>query len=379
MPAFAHGALITVATLLVMAPASAAEVDKAALQSVVDGVQAATPAIPSISATILSPRHGLDWTGVSGAETQGGTPVKTARPFRIASTTKPFVAATVLRLVERGRIGLMQPIGELVSAETAALLRGGGHDPAAIRLRHLLEHTAGLPDHAQMQAYVEKILANPAHRWTAAEQIALAMNGTKPLAAPGELFSYSDTGYVILGEVVERATGKPLAAAVRAEVLKGTGTSSTWWERAEAAPRGAQAPVHQYLGTIDTAGWDPSFDLYGGGGIISTTPDLARWYAHALAGKLFTAPETMAVALARPNVKVKDERLVPHAPLMYVTRLGPHSCWGHGGFWGTIAMYCPGIDVAVAVTVNVNSAGANTGLKQLLDGFAEVLAAGGVR
>jgi D-alanyl-D-alanine carboxypeptidase len=316
---------------------------------------------------------------VSGARARGAPPLTTAEPFRIASTTKPFVAATVLRLVERDRIGLMQPIGELVSPETAASLRAGGHDPSAIRLRHLLEHTAGLPDHAQMQAYVEKILANPAHRWTAAEQIALAMDGTRPLAAPGELFSYSDTGYVILGEIVERATGKPLAAAVRTEVLAGAGLASTWWERAEPAPRGAAAPVHQYLGTVDTSGWDPSFDLFGGGGIISTTPDLARWYRHALTGKLFTAPQTMAAALARPNVKVKDERLVPHAPLMHVTRLGQHSCWGHGGFWGTIALYCPGIDVAVAVTVNVNTAGANTGLKQLLDGIAEELAKGGVR
>ena len=316
---------------------------------------------------------------MSGHDAIGGPALKGPQPFRIASTTKPFVAATVLGLVEDGKIGLMQPISALVSPETAELLRSGGHDPAAIRVRHLLEHTSGLPDHAQMQTYVDQILADPTHRWTRAQQIALAMDDTKPLAKPGELFSYSDTGYVILGEIVERATGLSLAAAVRERALKGSGVRMTWWERFEQPPAGAGPMAHQYLGKADSLAWDPSFDLFGGGGLVSTTPDLARWYRFAVTGGPFTRPETLAAALVRPNVQTGDARLVPHAPLLYVTRLGQHSCWGHGGFWGTIAMYCPGIDMAVAVTVNVNTAGANEGLKRLLDGFAEVLEKSGVR
>jgi D-alanyl-D-alanine carboxypeptidase len=293
------------ALLALAAPGLAtAAPDTSALQQLVASVQARHPQLPSISATITAPRHKLNWTGVAGHDQLGGTPLRGAQPFRIASATKPFVAVAVLRLVEEGKLRLTDPIAGLIAPETAIQLKAGGHDPQAIRLRHLLEHSAGLPDHAQMQVYAERILADPAHEWTRAEQIALAMQGTRPLAAPGEGFSYSDTGYVILGEIVERASGQPLAAAVRARAgLDRLRLASTWWEAKEPAPAGAAQRLHQYLGTVDNHSWSPSFDLHGGGGLVSTTPDLATWYRAALTGKLFTRPETIAMALAPAQVK----------------------------------------------------------------------------
>jgi D-alanyl-D-alanine carboxypeptidase len=350
----------------------------AALQKTVDNVARANPEIPSINVTVLSPAHKLDWTGVTGVEKFGGKPVTGPLPFRIASSTKPFVAATVLSLVQQGKLRIADPISGMVSPGTAALLRGGGHDPDRILLRHLLEHTAGLPDHAQMQAFVDRILKDPKHRWTRAEQVALMVEA-KPLAAPGEAFSYSDTGYVILGEIVERATGKSLAEAVRAAArLDELGLKSTWWEALEPAPRGVPARAHQYLGTLDATDWDPGFDLHGGGGLISTTPDLATWYRAVLTGGVFADARTQSMALATPFVPVLGPVRAPHAPLMGVVSFGRHSCWGHGGFWGTMVLYCRDIDTAVAISVNMNGPAQKKGIAELVDGLAAVLAAGGI-
>jgi D-alanyl-D-alanine carboxypeptidase len=372
---------LTVA-LLASASGTAAATDAslaAALQQTVDQVARANPELPSINATVLSPAHGLAWTGVAGKDRFGGTPVTGPLPFRIASSTKPFVAATVLRLVEQGKLRLADPITAMISDQTAAQLRQGGHDPDRILLRHLLEHTAGLPDHAQMEAYVCRILKDPKHRWTRAEQIALAME-TKPLAAPGVSFSYSDTGYVILGEIVERASGMPLAQAVRTNTrLDALGLKSTWWEALEPAPRGVPARAHQYLGTVDVTDWDPGMDLHGGGGLVSTTPDLAVWYRSVLTGGVFGDPRTLAMALATPFVTVVGPVRAPHAPLMGVMPFGRHMCWGHGGFWGTMVLYCPDIDTAVALSVNMNGAAQKKGIAELLDGLAATLEAAGVR
>jgi D-alanyl-D-alanine carboxypeptidase len=358
------------------AGANELEVD---LQLVLERTIDAHPEIPSLSLTILSPRHGIRWTGATGYDGFNGKPIVKPRPFRIASSTKPFVSATLLRLAEEGRLSIASPIARLVSPTTANMLRRGGHDPEVITVRHLMEHSAGLPDHVTVPSFVDRILKDPQHHWTRSEQIALAMAGTKPLAPVGEAYSYSDTGYVILGEIIERASGTTLAKAVRqfAE-FETLSLQSTWWEDVEDAPEMAAPRVHQYLGDIDTTSWNPAFDLHGGGGLVSTTPDLAEWYRAVLTGGVFKKPETLAVALATPRVRVADGQTA-HAPLMPVVLFGTHQCWGHGGFFGTMVLYCPDIDIAVAASVNMNSAGKNSGMKDLLDGVAQVISDAGIR
>jgi D-alanyl-D-alanine carboxypeptidase len=111
------------------------------------------------------------------------------RPFRIASVTKLFVGAAVLRLVEEDRLGLDAALTGLVSPPTEASPRRGGHDAARKTLRQLLAHTAGLRDHSQLPAYSAAFTANLQRRWQRDEQIAFGMEGTRPPGKPGESWS----------------------------------------------------------------------------------------------------------------------------------------------------------------------------------------------
>ena len=251
--------------------------------------------------------------------------------FRIASVTKTFTAAAVLRLVESGRVGLDDPIARHLSPATLDVLRKGGYDADTIRVRHLLTHTSGLYDYASDPAFVQFVLTHGRHHWTRREQVRFAMTHGKPYGAPGAEFHYSDTGYVLLGEILERTTGGGLARAYRSLLsFRRLGLADTYLESLEPRPRGAHARTHQYYETIDSTAFDPSFDLYGGGGLVSTVDDLARFYRALFHGRVFKLASTLRVMLGRPNPRSPDDLGMG----IFSNQFGGRTCWGHSGFWG---------------------------------------------
>jgi D-alanyl-D-alanine carboxypeptidase len=135
--------------------------------------------------------------------------------FRIASITKTYVASTVLRLWEEGLVDLQSPVSKLIDPTFDQWLREDGYDTDKILLTHLLTHTGGVFDHAQDARYSAEIVEDPAREWTRGAQLEAGIEWGDPIGAPGELYSYSDTGYLLVGNIVERITGKSLAVSVR--------------------------------------------------------------------------------------------------------------------------------------------------------------------
>jgi D-alanyl-D-alanine carboxypeptidase len=323
----------------------------AALQSAVDAFAAAHQTFPGVALAVRSPR--LSWTGTAGHDAFASSkPLDGRAGFRVASVTKTFTAASILRLVEDGRLGFDDPISKRLSPATVSLLRNDGYDADAIHVRHLLMHSAGLYDYASDQAYVTYVLTHGRHRWTRLEQVRFAMTHGKPFAPPGREFHYSDTGYVLLGEILERRTGLGLAGTYRSLLGFGKlGLRATYLETLEPRPRGARPRAHQYYERIDSTAFDPSFDLYGGGGIVSTVDDVAHFYRALLGGRVFKKASTLRTMLGKPN----PQRVADSGMGIFSVELGGRageSCWGHSGFWGTTAVDCPRSGVTLALTVN---------------------------
>jgi D-alanyl-D-alanine carboxypeptidase len=137
--------------------------------------------------------------------------------------------------------------------------------------------------------------------------------------------------------------------------------SSTWWETLEPAPASVPDRAHQFFGDVDTTGFDPSFDLYGGGGLVSTVGDLARFYRALFTGSVFADPTTSATMLTTiDGVKAlpdaDDSALPPGAYRMgvWVIELEGLATYRHTGFWGTLATYVPELDLTITATVNQN-------------------------
>lgn len=312
-----------------------------------------------------SPTLGIAWEGAAGlADPASGEPMTPAHPVRIASNTKTYVAAAMLRLWEDGRIGLDDTIDAHLPAEQLELLVAGGYAPDAITIRHLLTHTSGLDDHGT-DRYAAEIMADPQHRWTRAEQLRICVEDGRPQGAPGEIYRYSDTGYVLLGEILERTAGGNLADAVWGLLDRGAlGLSASWFETLEPEPAGVAGRAHQFYGDADVTGFDPSFDLWGGGGIVATVGDMARFTRGLFEGRVFRRPETLQTMLTTfDGVQAPegwDGSGVPPGSYrmgVWVLEQDGLTLHRHTGFWGTTATWIPELDLVVAATVNQHEAG----------------------
>lgn len=324
-----------------------------ALQSLVDSVAASGS--PGALLYAYRPSTGLEWSGAAGlSDVDAATPASPEQTFRNASNTKTYTAAAVLRLWETGRLDLDAPLRDFVTGAQADLLSSDGYDLDAITLRHLLTHTGGLIDHGSVSEYFATIMTDPTRRWTRDDQLAGAVEWGDPLGPSGESFSYSDTGYILLGQVVEFATGQPLGPAVR-DLLDsdGLGLDATWWEIMEPTPETAGSRLHQYVDGADTYTWDASLDSYGGGGLVTSTRDLGTFWYALFAGSVFDQSATLDTMLTTPL----PEAETPYRMGIFVREIDGLRAYGHSGFWGTRALYVPELDLVVAAAVTEQTLG----------------------
>jgi D-alanyl-D-alanine carboxypeptidase len=313
---------------------------------------ASDPRVPGVMAAVHAPGIGLRWhSAMPGGQAPGEGAWHPGLTFRIASVTKLFTAAAVFRLVEQGRLSLTAPIADYLSERPAVALANGGYDPSLINLSHLLAHTSGLPDHTHSPDYESTVRRDPAHHWTAQRQIEIAAAMAPPAWSPGQCCSYSDTGYVLVGQIIERATGLALGQAVRELLSLGTlGLPMTHWEVTESDPApGSRA--RQCIADVDATHANPSFDLYGGGGLVSTVDDLCTFARALVQGQVFESPGTLASALIVP-IAARTEGAYVHSRLAMALPMGQAWGWGHLGYWGCGVASCADLDVSVAVSIN---------------------------
>jgi D-alanyl-D-alanine carboxypeptidase len=335
---------------------------EAALQALVERDLGSWPQMPARLLHVSAPELGIDVEVVAGvSDLATGAPLVPGSRFRIASVTKPFVAAATLRLVEDGRLSLDATVADLLAGQYGELLRSGGYDTAAMTLRHLLTHTSGIYDFASdaydpsiPDGFTAQVYRDPGRRWTRLEQVAFAVSHGRPYGSPGERFGYSDTGACLVGEVIERVTGTRMGAALRELIgYERLGLTHTWQETVEPEPADLPPLSHQYEGEHDVADMDASVDLYGGGGLMSTCRDLGRFFRGLLRGAVFrhaSTLDTMTTPLvgvpAAEGTSVGDD---PSSAAMFLFReeIGGEEWWGHSGYWGTTAYTCPARDVTI--------------------------------
>lgn len=315
---------------------------------------------------VRSPRLG-------GSAVFAQNPGDAARPFRIASVTKVFVAAAIHRLCEQQRLRLGATLDQVADPAMVAVLRQGGYATGDITVAQLLSHTSGLFDHTAWPGYAEAIRAEPQRRWRACEQVEIAARHGQPYGRPGEVYAYSDTGFVLLGAIVQRVTGTDLGASLRGLLrLDALGMADSWWEMVE-APRGGPL-LSQYLDAEDMSAFDPSFDLFGGGGMVSTVSDLNRFFQALMAGDVLR-PQTLLAALVTPaSAPTAATPWRTHSYLLSSMQLGNRFCLGHTGFWGTGVAVLPEAQACVSVSLNRAGAEAMTALRQMLGEIVDLLA-----
>ena len=272
-------------------------------------------------------KNGRSVTYTAGVA-QRGKPLPPPRDGRVraASNTKSFVAVVVMQLVAEGKVELDAPIERYLPG----LVRGEGIDGKVITVRHLLQHTSGLPNYTQYLGVenaedIRDVYFEPRRLL----DIALAHPAS---FKPGTDWEYSNTGYVLLGLMVERVTGRPIAEQVTTRVIDRAGLRDTYWPNVgERTIRGAHP--HGYTrakngSIVDITDMDPSWG-WAAGQLISTPADLNAFYGAVIDGKLVPAKELAEMKKTIPA------KMWPGARYGLGLTSTPLSCgglsWGHGG------------------------------------------------
>jgi len=337
-----------------------------------EAVYSSFESVPGVSMTVTVPDLDINWTGATGFDSKKKTQeLKATQPFRIASATKTFVGAAILRLHEMGKLSIDDPIADYISETHITLLKKGGYAPDSITVRHCLNHTSGLYDYALGgKTYLEMAAKDSKKRWTRTEQIKLAMESGNRKGNPGEKYSYGDTGYILLGEAIEVLTDTTLAFGLRNllgfDQLKMT---STWLESLEPAPKGLEDFVHRYLRGNDYTDWDPSIDLYGGGGLVSTTVDLNVFLQSLFNHQVFKNENTLKLMLEKPVYAATylpddDERFKDYRQGLWEISIYGQKAYMHGGIWGTLMLHVP--EMNCTVTINYTHGKVDRLLKKTL-------------
>jgi D-alanyl-D-alanine carboxypeptidase len=248
--------------------------------------------------------------------------------YRIGSVTKSFTAVAVLQLAESGAFALDDAIETYLPGVVAGSAEGEAIDGQSISIRQLLQHTSGLPNYTD---YIDGVPDEPV---AAQDQIALALAHAPSFTPPGSAWRYTNTGYLVLGVLIERVSGQPLGEILRERLAGPDGLVETYWPEArERTLRGMHARNYSPGPDgelVDVTELEPTI-AGAAGQLVSTPRDLNRFWQLLFEGELLGAPLLGEMLATVPL----PERFGSGAGYgLGVYRL-PLSCggfyWGHGG------------------------------------------------
>jgi CubicO group peptidase (beta-lactamase class C family) len=216
------------------------------------------------------------------ADRDAGRPYTTETRSCLASLSKPITAVAVMMLAEEGVVTFESQLSQLLPGFSAAI--------GAVTVRQLLTHTSGVPDYPDLGVDHAGV--------TNAEILAALRRVPGPVFAPGLKYQYSNSGYVVLGSIVERLSGKTLPQFLGARVFTPLGMSSTF---VLTSPADKTADVAR---GYDRNGGSNDFEGMetGDSGVYSTVNDLLR-FDQALYGDTLVRQETLAVAFTPAQVR----------------------------------------------------------------------------
>lgn len=260
--------------------------DRADLQSLLEAnVSLWGGQVPGAWVGVWDPTKG--WAIVStGSAVVGGAGARNADHSRIGSVTKTFVATQILRLVDRGRLRLAQTVGDLLPSVARA------HPYVKdVTVRQLLGMRSGIADYTEVPGVIKEAYENPGRDWTARQLIEIALDSTTVLGPP----RYSNTNYLLLGEIARAVTGRSIFALVNADLKRLSLTQTRLPVPGDnAMPAPATKGYIYDAGLLSFAG--AGLDIQSGdeqqddvtqwgqaaGAMYSTVADMGRWAATGL-------------------------------------------------------------------------------------------------
>lgn len=235
---------------------------------------------------IYAKGHGL-------ANMEFDIPNKPDTKHRLGSITKQFTAALILQLVEQGKLELNEPVSTYLPN-----YKGPATDK--VNIHHLLNHTSGIPNYTSFPGFFENQSRNP---YTPAEFVKVFADSTLQFI-PGEKFAYSNSGYFLLGHLIEEVTGKSYETVLQEQILDPLHMKNTGYDHHGKIIKN-RASGYQRSGDEYTNA--PYLDMsipYAAGSLYSTVEDLYLWDQALYSDKILS--EESKKLMFSPHIKDGD-------------------------------------------------------------------------
>ena len=322
------------ASLHAAQPASKAEVARYAERLLADTYASDGPG----AALLIARGDEVLYRGARGhADVDADTPLSADALFRIGSVTKQFAAAGLLKLVEAGKVSLDDPLSKYVADYP---------NGANISVRQLLDHTSGVKSYTDIPGMMD----GPIQKDVDTAQMIASFKDEKIDFAPGEAWAYNNSGYVLLGAVIEAASGQPWHEYLQQALFEPLGLVDTGYG---ADPAIVARQVHGY--SFAGAQVHPAKPLsmtqpHAAGALVSSVDDLHRWNRALHEGKVLE--DATYRQMITPAGKALDAKY--GFGLFRATLRGGDAIAHGGGIPGfsSYLLYVPGTDISVAVLHN---------------------------
>lgn len=311
--------LLPALALVVAAPAAAqpATVVDPSLAAM-DSMLAATYPATGPGAAVIAARDGqvILRRAYGSADLELGVPMRTDHVFRVGSITKQFTAVAALMLVDEGRLSLDDEITKFWPQYPTHGRR--------ITVEHLLTHTSGIRSYTGMPEW------RPRSRQDVTPAELMAVFRDAPMDfAPGESWLYNNSGYALLGAIVEQVSGQPWGEFLRARLFEPLGMNDTRYETwGELIPRRIPGYARTNDGVIRNSEPGSLTQAYAAGAIRSTVDDLLRWQLAMERGEVLR-PETWR--RAHQPYRLADGRSTGYGYGWFVATVGGRGSVEHGG------------------------------------------------
>lgn len=301
--------------------------------------QAQPPGRVGFSVAIIKDGQVVLAKGYGKRSLKDGRPVETNTIFAIGSVSKQFTCAAILLLAEYGKLSVHDPVAKYYPHLTRA---------KDITLLDLMNHVSGYPDYYPLD-FVDRRMMKPISE----DELLARYAGGKLDFEPGTKWSYSNTGYILLGRVVEKVSGEKLGAFLSRRIFQPLGMNETYYELNTSDPRLATGYQRFALSepeamAPEAAGW-----LAGAGGIYSTPGDLAKWDLALIGGKVLKPESYALMTTAR---QLADGRSAEYGCGLSVKMQGGRQVIAHNGAvsgFNTYNAIVPSTRSAVIVTCNL--------------------------
>lgn len=254
---------------------------------------------PGLQILVHSDKLGIDYHYPNG---------RADRPYHLASIGKVFTATLAFLLAERGQLALEDQISKyLLPAQLDKLFVFQAVDyQDQVTVRDLIGHMSGVADYfddpvSEGLHFTKEVIANPNTKWTPSMLLDFSRRSQSAVGKPGDAYHYSDTGYVLLGLLIEAVTGKPFHQSLQDEFFVPLGMDDTYLMFYGEPVNHPQKPLEKFWlnGTEVSTFISVSCD-WAGGGIVSTTTDLLKFQKALRQGRL-VQPSTIQVMTRCPN------------------------------------------------------------------------------